>query len=145
MSMHCEVSRTQKNIMCGPMEEGCFVVIETTIDRKRNARRIAKALITQKLAACVQVLRVRSFFAWEGALREVKEYKVVVKTLESLCGRAENAIQSLHSYKVPEIVVCRTSRAAQSYMEWIENVLATEGAPPPAQTTSTFRQEKPLK
>lgn len=91
---------------------------------------MARALVTQRLAACVQVLRVRAFFAWEGALREAREYKVVAKTLESLCSRAENAIRSLHSYAVPEIVVYRPARAAQSYMEWVHSVLAAEDTPP---------------
>ncbi|KAL0265556.1 UNVERIFIED_CONTAM: hypothetical protein PYX00_011268 [Menopon gallinae] len=93
-----------------------IVVIETTTGKKRCARDIARALVAQKLAVCVQVSRVRSFFVWEGALDEKREYKVSAKTLETLCSSAENAIRQLHPYRVPEIVVYRAGRAAQSYM-----------------------------
>lgn len=120
------------------MEGACksgLVVIETTTSRRRCAWGIARALVAQKLAACVQVSRVRAFFAWEGALDEAREYKLSVKTLETLCSSAEDAIRQLHPYKVPEIVVYRTGRAAQSYMEWMHSTLAAECTPPaPADT-----------
>lgn len=117
------------------MVKGSLVVIETTTDKRRSARRMARALVAQKLAACVQVLRVRAFFAWEGALSEAREYKVVAKTLESLCSRTENAIRLLHSYSVPEIVVYRAAQAVQSYMEWMESILAAEDTLPPSADT----------
>lgn len=101
------------------------MVLITTSNR-REAERIAKALVTNKLAACANlVASVASIFRWEGHVQKSREALLVVKTSARRYPALERFVQSMHSYDVPEIIAVRVERGLRPYLEWVHKETAT--------------------
>ena len=84
------------------------IAIMTTTDSLDEARAIAAALVERKLAACAQISSIQSFYAWEGAVQNDDEFRVLVKTTGDRYADAEAAIVEMHSYDLPAIVASGT-------------------------------------
>ena len=107
--------------------EGTLVVL-TTVASADEGEAIARALVQERLAACVNVVRgVRSFFFWEGRLQEDDETLLLVKTRRERYGELEARIRSLHSYSVPEILALAVEAGLPAYVEWVRESVHTEG------------------
>src|SRR5512143_866835 len=79
-----------------------FVMIYVTAPTRDDAMAIGRALVSEKLAACVNVLgEARSIYRWEGAVEEANEIVVIAKTRQALVDQALARIKQLHSYEVP--------------------------------------------
>lgn len=99
-----------------------FIVIYCTTPNKKEGVEIAKALIEQNLAACINILdKVESIFSWDGKLCEEKEVMLIIKTKREHFTRANHLIQKLHSYNVPEVVALPIIEADETYLKWIEH------------------------
>ena len=85
------------------------------------ARKIARAVVEKRLAACVNVVRspVESFYTWKGKLEETREYLVVIKTVRELLKKLEKEVRSLHSYDVPEFLALPVSEGSANYLTWL--------------------------
>jgi periplasmic divalent cation tolerance protein len=99
-------------------EELDIVSIATTVGTLADAQRLAREIIAQRLAACVQVEQgMTSFYRWKGELREEGEVRLVVKTLPGY----EAALQALftrhHPYEVPQFLAARLT-ASTAYVQW---------------------------
>ena len=71
-----------------------------------EAESLARTLVSERLAACVNVIRgVRSFYVWDGALQDDHEYMLVIKTSTDRVSALSARIRELHSYDTPEVVV----------------------------------------
>ncbi len=95
------------------------VVLVTAPDAE-VAERLARGLVEERLAACVNLIPgIRSFYRWEGAVRDDAEVLLVVKTrtdrLEALASR----VQELHPYELPEILGLPIIGGSQAYLDWI--------------------------
>jgi periplasmic divalent cation tolerance protein len=99
------------------MTEAC--VILTTTDSDEEARRLARALVELRLAACVQRLDIGSVYTWEGAVEEAREILLLVKTTVERRREAEDWILRNHHYQVPEVVSLRADGASNAYLEWM--------------------------
>lgn len=96
------------------------VVVLSTCGSSQEAARIARTLVEQRLAACVNVTSpVRSVYRWEGRVCDEDEVLLVVKTSRSLFDRVRRAIEKLHSYQVPEVVCLPMIDAAPNYLNWL--------------------------
>lgn len=94
----------------------CFV----TCKDEDEAEKIAKALLSQKLCACANIIKnIRSLYAWQGKLCDDKEALMVIKTKESAFDRLSAEIKRLHSYEVPEIIALPVSSVSESYAKWV--------------------------
>lgn len=92
----------------------------TTTDSQEDANRLAQALVTERLAACVQVLGpIRSTYWWQGAVETADEWMCLVKTTAAAYGAVERRIKELHSYDVPEITGVTISHGSTEYLDWI--------------------------
>lgn len=92
----------------------------TTCADVRQARRIARALVGEKLAACVNVVAgVSSIYRWKGRVEEGREVLLVVKSTSARGRRLEARIRELHSYEVPEVVTLRIAAGSAPYLRWI--------------------------
>jgi periplasmic divalent cation tolerance protein len=99
-----------------------FGMLLTTTPTREEAARIAKLLIDEKLAACVQLLPIESFYFWQGATQNEVELLLLVKTRSNLFEQAIARIKDIHSYTVPEIVALPFTAGFGSYLNWIDQV-----------------------
>jgi periplasmic divalent cation tolerance protein len=99
-----------------------YGVLLTTTPTREEAVRIAKLLIDEKLAACVQLLPIESFYSWQGKTQNEAEFLLLVKTRRDLFEKAIARIKAVHSYTVPEIVALPFSAAFAGYLNWIDEV-----------------------
>jgi periplasmic divalent cation tolerance protein len=100
------------------------IVVFSTCGTFDEAERIARHLVNQRLAACVQIdAAVQSFYHWQGKLERSEEFRLTIKSrrdlFDALCGE----LRSLHSYEVPEIVALPVVNGAASYLEWMDKEL----------------------
>ena len=84
---------------------------------------IARALVEERLAACVNITPVRSCYLWEGKLNLDGEELLIIKTEQRMIEKVMSRIRELHSYKVPEIIVLPIVEGHQAYLDWIAQSL----------------------
>ena len=102
------------------------VVIYCTVPSKQDAKSIAKILLTQRLAACINIVdKVQSVFSWHDEICEEKELLMIIKTKSLLFDRVKQAIKLIHPYNIPEIIALPIENADSEYLEWI-NTETTE-------------------
>src|SRR3954469_24671242 len=99
-------------------------MILTTAPTREEAASIAKLLIDEKLAACVQILPIESFYFWQGKTQNEPETLLLIKTRTALFETAIARIKAVHSYTVPEIVAMPFSAGFAGYLNWIGEVTA---------------------
>jgi len=86
----------------------------------KEAERISRALIEERLAACANIIGpVRSIYRWRGKVEDAREYLIMIKTRSSLTSRIERAVRKLHSYEVPEIIALKIASGSTPYLDWI--------------------------
>lgn len=96
------------------------VVAFSTIDSEKEAKRIARALVEAKLVACVNILpKATSIYFWEEKVCEESEVVLMMKTKESCVADLKEAIEELHPYDVPELIVLPISDGLPSYLKWV--------------------------
>jgi periplasmic divalent cation tolerance protein len=84
-----------------------------------GAQGIARALVEERLAACVNVAGVKSYFIWEGKSTANPEELMIIKTEKRMVEPLMKRIRELHSYSVPEIIVLPIQDGDQPYLDWI--------------------------
>ncbi|HET7084473.1 MAG TPA: divalent-cation tolerance protein CutA [Rhizomicrobium sp.] len=101
-----------------------FGVMLTTTPSREEAQKIARLLIDERLAACVQLLPIESFYFWEGKTQNEAEVLLLIKTRAALFDQATARIKQVHSYTVPEIVALPFAAGFGGYLSWIDQVTA---------------------
>lgn len=101
----------------------------TTVPTRDDAVRIANLLIDEKLAACVQLLPIESFYVWDGETQNENELLLLIKTRTALFEPAIARIKAAHPYTVPQIVGTPFLAAFQPYLTWIDAVTRDARAP----------------
>ena len=102
------------------MAEEALVVFSTFPDAE-TARKIGRALVEEKLAACVNLLpRIESIYRWQGKIETSEEVLALIKTTIGKYQQLEQRIRALHSYEVPEIIALRPHDGLPEYLNWIE-------------------------
>ena len=97
------------------------VLILSTAPSREEAAAIAETLVTERLAACVQLSQIESWYRWEGQVEQAHEVRLHIKTTAFLAEAVERRIAEIHSYSVPELVRIPLSGGAESYLMWIED------------------------
>ena len=96
-------------------------MIFITASSVTEARRIAKALVNNKLAACVSIVPgIESVYTWKGKTEVAREALLIAKSKKNLFAEIEKAVRGLHSYECPEIVVLPIVNGSKDYLKWIE-------------------------
>ena len=109
------------------MESRYFIVFTTAPDRE-EAENLAEGILDNRLAACVQMADIRSFFLWEGAMQKESEVALYIKTTEARYSDLEAYIQEYHSYDVPEIIKLPVTGGLPCYLNWLDSTTATPKA-----------------
>lgn len=92
--------------------------VTTTVGTAEDARRLAQAVLAQRLAACVQIEAITSHYRWEGALHEDGEWRLVCKTVPQAVDGLFALLQAQHPYTLPQLVV-QPLQASAAYADWV--------------------------
>ena len=96
-----------------------LLVITNTPDRA-TAERIAEALVTERVAACVNILaECTSVYRWEGKLERAGEVPLLIKTSRAAFPRLEAELRKLHPYELPEIIAVPVTVGLPEYLDWV--------------------------
>ncbi len=96
-----------------------YIIIQTTTGNKKEAKKLAQLLITKKLAACIQISKINSFYTWENKLCMDKERLLSIKTKQEHYEKIENLIKENHSYETPEIISYELTNLSKAYALFI--------------------------
>lgn len=106
------------------------VVVLVTCGSAEEAGRIARALVEERLAACVNTSSpIRSVYRWEGRIADSSEVLLLIKTDRTLFDRVRRAIEKLHSYQVPEVLCLPVIDGSPNYLNWLTTSLGEAPAP----------------
>lgn len=97
-----------------------MIVFSTTASAK-EANRIAQDLVARKLAACVNIVPISSYYRWKGKVVHDRECLMVIKTRSDAFARVKGRILALHAYQLPEIVAVKIDGGYKPYLEWIDS------------------------
>lgn len=98
-----------------------YQLVLSTASSIREARKIAKALLDKRLAACINIVpSVESHYVWKKRRMHEREVLLFIKTRKSLFRRVEKAIKSCHSCEVPEIIALSIEKGSRPYLDWIK-------------------------
>ncbi|MBW2029186.1 MAG: divalent-cation tolerance protein CutA [Deltaproteobacteria bacterium] len=104
-----------------------YMQVLTTLERKEDAKRIARHLVEKRLAACAQVLGpISSTYWWEDAIEDEDEWLCIVKSTRDLFERIEKEIKGIHPYEEPEILAVPVIEGSRSYLEWVCDQVESE-------------------
>ena len=97
-----------------------LIEVTTTCACQETARELARKLVDERLAACVQITGpIESVFRWEGQVRSDQEWLCTIKSLEALAERLIEFITIHHPYDVPEILIQPVLACSASYASWV--------------------------
>ncbi len=100
-----------------------FLIVKTTYAKMIEAKKLAKILLTKKLAACIQFSKIESLYSWNNKIIQEKEILVEIKTTKKLYNKIEKEILKNHSYKLPQIIAIEIKNGEEGYFKWIEENL----------------------
>lgn len=107
---------------------GEFVVVLVTAGSAEEAHRIGRALVTEQLAGCVNVVGpIRSIYRWQGAVEEAEERLLVIKARAADLAVLEARVRALHSYDVPEVLALPVTAGSEDYLAWLAGATVRGG------------------
>ncbi|HKM99037.1 MAG TPA: divalent-cation tolerance protein CutA [Candidatus Binataceae bacterium] len=96
------------------------ILILVTCANDKQAESIAQALVTERLAACVNLVGpIRSIYRWRNKVEDDSEILLLIKTRASLFPRVERRVRELHSYEVPEVMALPFQHGSPPYVAWL--------------------------
>jgi periplasmic divalent cation tolerance protein len=96
------------------------IVVFVTAGSEAEAETIARALVEERLAACVNILPpIRSIYRWEGKVADDQEWLLFIKTRAQRFSAVEARVKALHSYQVPEVIALPIVQGAEGYLRWL--------------------------
>jgi periplasmic divalent cation tolerance protein len=102
------------------MDDADVMLILTTVPDAEAARRVADALVGERLAACVTVLgAARSTYRWQGAVESAEELPLLLKTTAARWPALRERLRALHPYEVPEMLALRAADGWPAYLDWV--------------------------
>ena len=102
------------------MSSSSFVIVFTTLPVDHDAGSVAHTLVSERLAACVNVLApMQSVYRWEGKVEEASERQLIIKTTATRVEALKTRLSSLHPYDVPEFLVLTVSDGTDAYLRWM--------------------------
>jgi periplasmic divalent cation tolerance protein len=92
----------------------------TTCADEAQAAQLAKALVEQQLAACVQASDIRSTYRWKGVVESAREVRLLIKAKQADYAAIEAFIRVTHTYENPEILAIPVVAGSRLYLDWID-------------------------
>ncbi len=105
-----------------------FIQVMTTTETRQQAQAIARRLVEDKLAACVQISQaIESTYLWKGRIECSQEFLCSIKTREDLFSQVEVVIKKMHPYETPEIIALPIAEGSKDYLQWLDETLLKTG------------------
>jgi periplasmic divalent cation tolerance protein len=99
------------------------IVVYITAPNEEEAAKIAKALVEERLAGCINIVRgIRSIYSWQGRIEDDSEVLMIAKTQRHLFESLKKRVKELHSYTVPEIIAMPVIEGSEDYLNWLKEV-----------------------
>ena len=96
------------------------LLVLTNLPDRAAAERLADMVVTQKLAACVNILApCRSVYRWKDAVQHDEEHPMLIKTTLERYPALEQALRAGHPYELPEIIALPVERGLPAYLDWV--------------------------
>jgi len=107
------------------------LVVLVTCRTTREAERIARSLVEDRLAACGNILRspVRSIYRWENKIESARESLLILKTSRRQFSKLQSAVKRLHNYEVPEIIALPIAEGSSAYLSWLRESVTPGNKP----------------
>jgi periplasmic divalent cation tolerance protein len=100
------------------------IVVFSSCDSEEQAGRIGRALVEQRLAACVNIVPgARSIYRWKGQIEDATEWKLIIKSRRDLREHLRAAFGKIHTYEVPELLAVPVVDGSESYLAWLDREL----------------------
>ena len=107
---------------------GDVVVVLTTVPTGSKGEEIGRALVEERLAACVNLLApMTSIYRWRGAVERESEQQMVIKTTRGRVPSLQSRLSALHPYELPEFLVLAVADSSSAYVEWIRQETSDNG------------------
>ncbi len=104
------------------------LIVFLTTSNSDEAARIAEALVSERLAACVNVVDgIESIYRWEGNVTRDREALMIIKTTAERYPELEHRVKELHGYSTPEVVAIRIEQGSEPYLNWLRDSVADPG------------------
>jgi periplasmic divalent cation tolerance protein len=102
-----------------------YVVVLVTCGSRAEAQRIAREVVSQRLAACANLLEtpVQSVYRWKGKVEKAREFLLLIKTSARRLSALQAEVQRLHSYDVPEFIALPIVTGSSAYLRWLGDCL----------------------
>jgi periplasmic divalent cation tolerance protein len=101
------------------------IVVFSMASSAEEADKIARTLVEDRLAACVNVIAgARSTYRWKGAVESSAEWLLIIKSSRELFDRVRTRLEQAHSYEVPEVVALPVIDGSRNYLNWMEAELS---------------------
>ena len=97
-----------------------YCLILVTVNSEEEGSAIANTLLTEKLAACISITPINSFYTWQGKIQQDREWQLTIKTRSNLFDKLAQRVTILHSYDVPEIIAIPIMAGSLPYLNWID-------------------------
>jgi len=99
-----------------------FRIVFITASSDKEAHYLAKSLLKERLAACVNFIpKVKSQYWWKGKIEHTSETLLIVKTTKQAIAKLTRRVKELHSYATPEIISCSIMEGNNDYLKWIKD------------------------
>ena len=100
-----------------------YGVVLVTVASSEQGKKIAHALVSAKLAACVNIFPIESVYMWQGEVDRGLEHQLIIKTDLNKFPELAEKIKTLHDYEVPEIIAIPIVAGSKPYLRWLsENI-----------------------
>ena len=97
-----------------------YIVVFVTAGSEKEGEKIARALLKEKLAACVNIVPgLKSVFRWKGKISTEEEVLLMIKTKDRLFEKLKKRVIELHSYDVPEVIALGILAGNEKYLDWL--------------------------
>jgi len=96
------------------------MLVLVTAGSEENARAIARTLVEEKLAACVNIVGpIESIYRWKDAVEDESEYLMLIKTRARTFARVSRRVKELHTYEVPEVIGLPIAAGSEPCVQWL--------------------------
>jgi periplasmic divalent cation tolerance protein len=101
--------------------DNLYSIVLTTASNPAEATKIAQVLLNSKLAACIQINQIKSYYSWQGSINIDDEQQLLIKCQTKDFAKIQDCIKENHSYETPEIIQIPIADGSPEYFQWIND------------------------